>query len=162
MTKALADYDLDMFEKWRILIGDTNETTDPSKGIYAGGTNATGYPSVFRDPTTPTVAQTNRPSIFGQDIHVPLSFWFTEATTQALPLVGLQYHECEVQTHTQPDTAASYTYLDVSGFRVAPDYRMNSGTKDIRMNIPTYGQTTGPQRTNSQLFNRLGRDDARH
>ena len=141
MTKALADYDLDSFEKWRILIGDTNETTDPSKGIYAGGTNATGYPSVFRDPTTPAVAQANRPSIFGQDIHVPLSFWFSESTTQALPLVGLQFHECEIQLTLNP-IRQLYTYLDVSGFRVAPDYRMNAGTKDIRMNIPTYGQTT--------------------
>jgi hypothetical protein len=102
MTKALADYDMDTFEKWRILIGDTNENTDPSKGIYAGGTNATGYPSVFRDPTTQISGQSNRPSIFGQDIHVPLTFWFTEATSQALPLVGLQYHECEVQITLNP------------------------------------------------------------
>lgn len=141
MTKALADYDTDAFEKWRILIGDTNENTDPSKGIYAGGTNATGYPSVFRDPTSQISGQSNRPSIFGQDIHVPLTFWFTEATTQALPLVGLQYHECEVQLTLNP-IRQLYTYLDLSGFRVAPDYRMNAATTDIRMNIPSYGQVT--------------------
>lgn len=141
MAKALADYDLDELEKWRTLIGDTHELTDPSKGIYAGGLNATGYPSVFRDPTNTTASQANRPSIFGQDIHVPLSFWFAEANSQALPLVGLQYHECEVQITLNP-IRQLYTYLDVSGFRVAPDYRMSAGAKNIRMNIPSYGRTT--------------------
>lgn len=141
MAKAMSDYDLDELDKWRILIGDTHELTDPAKGIYAGGTNATGYPSVFRDPTNTASSQANRPSIFGQDIHVPLSFWFTEANSQALPLVGLQYHECEVQLTLNP-IRQLYTYLDISGFRVAPDYRMNASAQNIRMNIPAYGQTT--------------------
>lgn len=139
MAKALADYSVDEFEKWRILVGDTNELTDPSKGIYAGGTNATGYPSVFKDPSAAATAQTNRPSIFGQDIHVPLTFWFTEHPSNALPLVGLQYHECEVQLTLNP-IQQLYTYLDASGFRVAPNYRMNAPLQNIRMNIPDYGQ----------------------
>jgi hypothetical protein len=141
MARALADYDADTFEKWRILVGDTHELTDPQKGIYAGGTNATGYPSVFRDPSSPSGNQTNRPSIFGQDIHVPLSFWFTQATSQALPLVGLQYHDCEVQLTLNP-IEQLYTYLDASGFRVAPTYRMSAPYSDIRTNIPEYVQTS--------------------
>jgi len=139
MARALADYDADTYEKWRILVGDIPDLTDPSKSLFAGGTNITGYPSVFRDPSTAT--QTNRPSIFGQNIHVPLGFWFSEASSQALPLVGLQYHECEVQITLNP-IQQLYTFLDVSGYRVAPNYRMNAATSDIRMNIPQYGQTT--------------------
>ena len=140
MTRARADYDADSFQKWRILIGDVPELIDPAKGIYAGGTNATGYPHVFRDSTQPAGGQANRPSIFGQDIHVPLSFWFSEATSQALPLVGLQYHDCEVQITLNPINQL-YTYLDASGFRVAPNFRMNAPTSDILMNIPVYGTT---------------------
>lgn len=134
MSKAVVDYDIDTFEKWRVLVGDTNELSDPAKGIYAGGTNSTGYPSVFPS------GQTNRPSIFGQDIFVPLPFWFAEATSQALPLVGLQYHDCEVQLTLNP-IEQLYTYLDVSGFRVSPNFRMSAPLSDIRMNIPEYGST---------------------
>lgn len=140
MAKAMADYDTTTFEKWRVLVGDTNELTDPSKGIYAGGLNSTGYPSVFYNSDAVSAAQTNRPSIFGQDIHVPLSFWFTENPCQAVPLVGLQQHECEIQITLNPITQL-YTYLDVSGYRVAPSNQMNAGTTDIRMNIPSYGLT---------------------
>lgn len=135
MAKALADYNVDTFEKWRILVGDTNELVDPSKGIYAGGLNSTGYPSVYPS------GQANRPSIFGQQIQVPLPFWFTESTTQALPLVGLQLHDCEVRITLNP-VERLYTYLDVSGFRVSPNSRMNSDLQSIRTNNPSYGTTT--------------------
>jgi Major capsid protein N-terminus/Large eukaryotic DNA virus major capsid protein len=141
IARALADYGGDYFTKWSTLIGDTKELTDPAKGIYAGGTNATGYPSVFQNPTTGLGNQQNRPSIFGQDISVPLDFWFTQTPSNALPLVGLQYHECEVQITLNPSSHL-YTYLDASGFRVAPNYRMNASASDIRMNIPAYGQTS--------------------
>ncbi len=140
MARAMADYDSTTFEKWRVLVGDTNELTDPSKGVYAGGLNSTGYPSVFYNPAASATAQTNRPSIFGQDIHVPLSFWFTEQPSQAVPLVGLQQHDCEVQI-TLNSISQLYTYLDVSGYRVAPNNQMNSGLTDIRMNTPSYGLT---------------------
>ena len=138
MARALADYDTDTFEKWRILVGDTTELTDPAKGVYAGGYSATGYPSVFLDPSSPATGQVNRPSIFGQDIHVPLGFWFSEVASQALPLVGLQYHECEVQLTLNP-IQNLYTYLDVSGYRVAPNFKMAAPLNNIRMNIPQYG-----------------------
>ncbi len=140
MAHAMADYDSTTFEKWRILVGDTNELMDPSKGVYAGGLNSTGYPSVFYNPAAAQSAQANRPSIFGQDIHVPLSFWFTESPSQALPLVGLQQHECEIQITLNP-ISQLYTYLDVSGYRVAPNNQMNQSITNIRMNMPSYGLT---------------------
>ena len=135
MAKAVADYDADTFEKWRVLVGDTNELSDPAKGLYAGGTNSSGYPSVYPSSLP------NRPSIFGQEVHVPLPFWFSDTSTQALPLVGLQLHDCEVQITLNP-IEQLYTYLDASGFRVAPNFRMNSVIDDIRMNNPQYGTTT--------------------
>ncbi len=138
LARAMADYTQDEFEKWRILVGDTEEMTDPSKGVYAGGLNATGYPSVFYNKSSPTYQQINRPSIFGQDIHVPLGFWFSEHSSKALPLVGLQYHECEIYITLNP-IERLYTYLDISGYRVAPNNRMTAPLSEIRMNKPDYG-----------------------
>jgi hypothetical protein len=137
LAKALADYDTDKFDKWRELVGDIPELTDPADGVYAGGTNRTGYPTVFKDSTSPNGGQVNRPSIFGQDIHVPLSFWFSDFNSLALPLVGLQYHECEVQITLNP-IRTLYTLLDVSGYRVAPDYKMLQSLALIRNNQPDY------------------------
>jgi hypothetical protein len=140
LAKALIDYDVDKFDKWRDLVGDTPEMMDPANGIYAGGTNQTGYPNVFRDTTQPLGAQTNRPSIFGQEINVPIPFWFSEHPQNALPLVGLQYHECEIQLTLNP-ISSLYTILDASGYRVNPDYRMTQSTALIRRNQPEYSST---------------------
>ena len=137
LAKALTDYDTDKFEKWRELVGDIPELMDPANGQYAGGTNSTGYPSVFKDDTTPLGGQVNRPSIFGQDIHVPLSFWFTEYSSLALPLISLQYHECEVQITLNP-IKNLYTFLDISGYRTNPDYKMLQSTALIKRNQPEY------------------------
>lgn len=137
LARALADYDKDSFQKWRVLVGDTPELTAPQDGVWAGGTQATGYPTVFPNTSIPAGAQVNRPSIFGQDIHVPLNFWFSEATSQALPLVGLQYHDCEVQL-TLNSLENIYTILDTSGYRVGPNYKMSAPTSLIVANQPEY------------------------
>lgn len=136
MSRALLDYDKDTFQKWKNLVGDVSELTDPASGLYAGGLLNQGYPNVLSNSNT-TASQLNRPSIFGRDIHVPLPFWFTESTSQALPLVGLQLHECEVQITLNP-IQQLYTILDASGFRVAPGYQVYSSTDNINNNIPNY------------------------
>lgn len=142
LAKAQLEYDPYTFEKWRILVGDTNELTNPSAGAYSGGTTKTGYPTVIEDPVRKAagVSQLNRPSILGQEIHVPLNFWFTDATSQALPLVGLQYQDCEVQITLNP-IKQLYTFLDASGYRVSPDFVMNAPVFNIENNIPAYGIT---------------------
>ena len=140
MAKALLDYDKDKLQKWRNLVGDTPSLTDPANGLYAGGQLNQGYPTVISDPTKVAQAQTNRPSIFGRDITVPLPFWFTEATSQSLPLIGLQYHECEVKINLNP-IEQLYNVLDASGFRVTPGYRVLSPTSNNNTNIPNYALT---------------------
>jgi hypothetical protein len=137
LSRALLDLDQDAFSKWKYLVGDTPELTDPALGSYAGGTSHTGYPTVIQDTTKLNQQQLNRPSIFGREIHLPLSFWFTEASSQTLPLIGLQYHECEVQLTFNP-IASLYTVLDASGARVSPNYRMNASTAQMNMNTPSY------------------------
>jgi hypothetical protein len=147
LSRALLDLDQDAFSKWKYLVGDTPELTNPALGAYAGGTTHTGYPTVIQDPSKINQQQLNRPSIFGRDIHVPLSFWFTEASSHALPLIGLQYHECEVQLTFNP-IASLYTVLDASGARVNPNYRMNASTTQITTNIPSYAASNN---INSQI-----------
>jgi len=139
LSKALLEYDTDKFEKWKILVGDVNELINPPQGSYSGGTSNIGYPSVIEDPvrTAAGFSQLNRPSIIGQDIHVPLNFWFTDATFQALPLTSLQYQDCEVRIILNPINTL-YTVNDVSGYRVAPDYQMSSSQANISNNIPNY------------------------
>jgi hypothetical protein len=140
LSKALMEYDTDAFAKWKILVGDVPELMNPPAGAYSGGTSKTGYPTVIQDPTrlAAGVSQLNRPSIIGQDIHVPLNFWFSDAAFQALPLIALQYQDCEVQIVLNPINQL-YTVLDASGYRVAPDFLMNASTANIENNIPSYG-----------------------
>lgn len=138
LSRALMDYDQDKFVKWRWLVGDTDEMTNPGVGSYAGGTGNSGYPTVYPDPSRPApTPQTNRPSILGRDIYVPLSFWFTESPSQALPLIGLQYHECEVKITLNPVNQL-YTILDASGYRVNPEWAMRAPLAQIQRNLPEY------------------------
>jgi hypothetical protein len=137
LSRALIDYDANEYEKWRIMVGDVPELTDPANGIYAGGTESVGYPNVFLDPNRPSGAQLNRPSIPGQEIHVPLGFWFSDNPSQALPLVALQYHDCEVQIILN-SIQDIYTILDASGYRVNPLYKMSAPTQLIQVNMPEY------------------------
>jgi hypothetical protein len=137
LARALIDYSGETFSKWRTLVGDTPELTQPAQGLYAGGLTQTGYPTVFPDPSHPQGGQVNRPSIFGQDIHVPLNFWFQNDSSMALPLVGLQYHDCEIQLTLNP-IESLYTVVDISGYRVNPNYKMLAPLNNIMMNLPEF------------------------
>lgn len=135
-TKALMDLDQDALAKWKTLVGETPELTNPALGIYGGGSESVGYPTVYRDDTA--AVQVNRPSIFGQDIYVPLPFWCCENPSLALPLVALQYHEVEIQLTLRPIWDL-YTILDSMGNRVRPGYYMNADqVTAYQTNNPTY------------------------
>lgn len=135
IARAHADYDTDTFQKWKYQVGEVPELTNPSKGVYAGGEIRRGYPTVVKN--TAIVQQLNQPSINGQTIYVPLPLWFSESITKALPLVGLQYHECEIQFTLRP-IQELYTILDPSGFRVRPGFRVLSSDASIAIGQPNY------------------------
>lgn len=136
LARALVDYPNAQFQKWKALVGEVPELVSPAEGLYAGGQNQTGYPTVIRNPNLALGAQVNRPSIFGQTIHVPLPFWFTDPGN-ALPLVGLQYHDCEIQITLNPINTL-YTVLDASGFRVRPGVQTTASSVAIQSNLPDY------------------------
>jgi hypothetical protein len=126
ISKAQADLDSRSFQKWSRLVGNVPDLYDPANGLYGGGSTGIGYPLVYNSngPTgsTTTPPNVNRPSIFGRTLQVPLPFWFTESTFEALPLVSLQYQECEVQITLRPINQL-YRILDNNGFQVAPGYQ---------------------------------------
>lgn len=135
ITKAHADLDTDKLQKWKHLIGEVPELTNPSHGVFGGGKSRTGYPTVIRQPEVNQ--QTNRPSIPGQTIYVPLPLWFSESISKALPLVGLQYHECEIQITLRP-IQELYSILDPSGNRVRPGFRAIGPQSLIDSGQPSY------------------------
>jgi hypothetical protein len=129
ITKAQCDLDSRSFQKWSKLVGNIPDLYDPAAGGYAGGSQGVEYPIVYNNNGLPPISTTtppniNRPSISGRTLQVPLPFWFTESTFESLPLVSLQYQECEVQITLRPINQL-YRVLDINGFQVAPGYQYN-------------------------------------
>jgi hypothetical protein len=119
-ARASLDLDNTRYTKWRYMIGDTPEMFDPANGIY--GDPSGGYPNVMAwrgSPTLPNPVQNNAPSIPGRILRVPLGLWFADYIENSLPLVALQYHDCEIQILLRP-LKELYTVLDQSGNRVRP------------------------------------------
>lgn len=117
-ARALLDHTNEKYEQWRAMVGDTPEYFDPSNGIYADPSG--GYPNVvsWRDQAT----QNNAPSIPGRIIRVPLGLWFSDYIANSLPLIALQYHDCEITMKLRP-IRDLYTVLDPSGVRLRSNMR---------------------------------------
>jgi hypothetical protein len=141
ITKNHADLDQDTFQKWRYLVGDVPELIDPRNGVYNGGQTGSGYPTVIPQPNTPQ--QNNRPSISARTVYIPLPLWFSDSIKKSLPLVALQYHECEIQITLRP-IRELYSILDPSGYRVRPGFRVEASQRNIDIGQPTYITDTDP------------------
>jgi len=135
IAKAQSDLDTDAILKWNRLVGHVPELYDPANGIYGGGTTGSGYPLVYNNNgpggSTTTPPNINRPSIQGRTLQIPLPFWFAESTFEALPLVSLQYQECEVQITLRPINQL-YVINDNKGYSVAPGYVFNASPVAIQ------------------------------
>ena len=117
-ARALLDHTNEKYQQWRAMVGDTPEYFDPANGIYADPSG--GYPNVvaWQDQTT----QNNAPSIPGRIIRVPLGLWFSDYIANSLPLIALQYHDCEIMLKLRP-IRDLYTVLDPSGVRLRSNMR---------------------------------------
>lgn len=97
VARAATDMDADRYLKWRNLVGDVAELNNPEWGAFGHAASYPfqkgEYPHNVQDPNGAATA----PSTPGREIRVPLPFWFSESWGRALPLVGLQLHEVEVQ-----------------------------------------------------------------
>jgi hypothetical protein len=120
----MLDHNGDVYDKWRVMVGDVPECFDPANGIYADPTvpPGMGYPNVIAwrgTPNNPAPIQNNSASIPGRILRIPLGLWFSDFPENSLPLVALQYHDSEVTIQMRP-IRDLYTILDLSGARVRP------------------------------------------
>ena len=121
-ARAALDYDNGQYQKWRTMVGDVTDLFDPAQGIYADySTSPAGYPNVVSWVTKSV--QNNAASIPGRVLRIPLGLWFSDSIANSLPLVALQYHDCEVTIQMAP-IRDLYTILDPNGNRVRPGVRV--------------------------------------
>jgi hypothetical protein len=150
ISTAITDQDETQYNKWQQLVGDIPEIYDPANGKYSGVSSGAPltrtrglYPNVYQNQDPTLQAQTNFPSIPGRDITLPLSFWFSQNPGLSLPLISLQYHECEVQLTLRP-IRDLYTILDPSGYRVRPENKVNSSIAQLQSGNLSYTTDTDP------------------
>ena len=121
--KFQLDLNDNQFAKWANLIGDTPDMFAPASGAYADPNG--GYPNVL--PFNGLSNQFNAPSIPARTLNIPLGLVFADSPGLALPLIGLQYHDVEIQINMRP-IREIYTILDPSGERVKYGYRLDSAS----------------------------------
>ena len=89
LASAQRDFSGSKLALFSDMIGNTPELNDPAN--YGARVNA--YPNAFYT-NSPAGAQ---PSIGGRVLYIPLGAWFNLVTTQAFPLIALQYHDVELE-----------------------------------------------------------------
>jgi hypothetical protein len=94
LASAQRDFSAEKLALFNEMIGQTSELNDPAN--YGARVNA--YPNAFYT-NSPAGAQ---PSIMGRTLYIPLGAWFNLVTTQAFPLVALQYNELQISVSLRP------------------------------------------------------------
>ena len=94
LASALRDFNSQKLALFNEMIGNVPELNDPGNA----GTRVNSYPSAYYT-TSPAGAQ---PSIMGKTLYIPLGSWFNLLSTQAFPLVALQYNELEISVTFRP------------------------------------------------------------
>ena len=94
LASAQRDFSTQKLDLFNEMIGNVPEINDP--GNYGARVNA--YPSAYYT-TSPAGAQ---PSIAGRTLYIPLGAWFNLVSTQAFPLVALQYNELQINVSFRP------------------------------------------------------------
>lgn len=94
LASAQRDFTAEKLALFYEMIGNVTELNDPAN--YGARVNA--YPNAYYT-TSPAGAQ---PSINGRTLYIPLGAWFNLLTTQAFPLVSLQYNELQISVSFRP------------------------------------------------------------
>jgi hypothetical protein len=102
VARATTDMPTDQFLKWRALVGDIPELHTPEWGIYGKSPSYPFAQGEYPHAVVDACGNLMNPSTPERTIRVPLPFWFTEHLGRALPLIGLQLHEVEVQLTLRP------------------------------------------------------------
>ena len=94
LNSARRDFSNTKLALFNEMIGQTPELNDPANA----GARVNSYPNAYYT-TSPAGAQ---PSIMGRILYIPLGSWFSLLTTQAFPLVALQYNELQINISFRP------------------------------------------------------------
>ena len=94
LASALRDFSTQKLALFNEMIGNVAELNDPAN--YGARSNV--YPNAYYT-TSPAGAQ---PSIMGRTLYIPLGAWFNNVTSQAFPLVSLQYNELQINVSFRP------------------------------------------------------------
>jgi hypothetical protein len=94
LASAQRDFSSQKLALFNEMIGQTAQLNDPAN--YGARVNA--YPNAYYT-TSPAGAQ---PSIMGRTLYIPLGAWFNLVTSQAFPLVALQYNELQISVSFRP------------------------------------------------------------
>jgi hypothetical protein len=94
LASTQRDFNSQKLALFNEMIGQTTEINDPAN--YGSRVNA--YPNAFYT-TSPAGAQ---PSIMGRTLYIPLGAWFNLITSQAFPLIALQYNELQISVSFRP------------------------------------------------------------
>lgn len=94
LASAQRDFSGRKLELFNEMIGNVPELVDPANA----GPRVNAYPNAYFT-TSPAGAQ---PSISGRTLWIPLGSWFNLLSTQAFPLVALQYNELSINVSFRP------------------------------------------------------------
>lgn len=156
--------DISLFQR---MSGNTVEMYNPSDSVWMKGIYPTSTldPSLSTDPEiqtsiTPSSNISNpyyrTASIRGRTLYIPLPFWFSQNSGQALPLVALQKNETQIQIQFRP-LRELYRVRDTDhssitfGSHIAP--QLNNPKQNINSFIPSSGKNAVEQRSNMQNQN---------
>jgi len=94
LASAQRDFSTQKLALFNEMIGNVPELIDPANA----GARVNAYPNAYYT-TSPAGAQ---PSIMGRTLYIPLGAWFNMVTSQAFPLVALQYNELQINVSFRP------------------------------------------------------------
>ena len=103
LASAQRDFSGKKLELFNEMIGNVPDLYDPANA----GARVNAYPNAFfqgmpsPNETTPNPAGA-QPSINGRNLLIPLGAWFNLLSTQAFPLVALQYNELQISVSFRP------------------------------------------------------------
>jgi len=94
LSSVKRDFNAQKLALFNEMIGNTSQLNDPAN--Y--GSRVNSYPNAYYT-TSQAGAQ---PSIMSQTLWIPLGAWFNLNSTQAFPLVALQYNELSINVSFRP------------------------------------------------------------
>jgi len=118
LASAQRDFNSQKLALFNEMIGNIPELNDPGNS----GARVNAYPSSYYT-NSPAGAQ---PSIEGRTLWIPIGSWFSLLSTQAFPLVALQYNELTINVSFRPINEW-FTIRDVMDYQnnfpvVAPNF----------------------------------------